>query len=63
MEEELYKLKPCPFCGGRAILEEYDHFCQVRCFSCGATIFTCFNYCNMKLDAVHKWNRRVEERR
>ena len=28
------KLKPCPFCGGKAMLDRHDIFCEY----CGATI-------------------------
>ena len=52
------ELKPCPFCGGKAIIE-HTHLCnrkrtQVVCQKCGATN----GYCGTESTAIKKWNRR-----
>jgi hypothetical protein len=47
-------LKPCPFCGGKADLEEHDW--AATCFGCG------FSYSGEGFDSLEqladKWNRR-----
>lgn len=53
------ELKPCPFCGGEAVLFAYEIFCEhsVRCKSC---------YCGTEegyrtgKEAIEAWNRRIE---
>lgn len=54
------ELKPCPFCGGKAIIE-HTHLCnrkrtQVICQKCGAT----HGYCGTESAAIKKWNRRAD---
>lgn len=52
------KLKPCPFCGGRAELlrSPFHNGCRVKCQHCGALSKL------MRLDheAAAIWNRRTE---
>ena len=51
-------LKPCPFCGGEAILETVDvnssEECYIYCPECG---FESGVYSELKF-IVEKWNRR-----
>jgi len=50
-------LKPCPFCGGEAVLHDECYPDYVQCTQCGAEVRgVCFG-----LDAADvKWNRRTE---
>ena len=58
------KLKPCPFCGGKAkVIEEYD--CMIgknayfiECCNCRATFY---NGNANKNKEIEKWNRRVNK--
>lgn len=51
------KLKPCPFCGGEAIIDGCDDtLWSVICEKCNASI----NYNETKQDAIIAWNRRIE---
>ncbi len=62
-----YTLKPCPFCGGQADIEdisnneiEDDEYYMICCKSCGAS--ACFgDYSITKDGAIRKWNRKVEK--
>ncbi len=50
------KLKPCPFCNGKAILEESKFgFNHISCESCGARITAFY-----KGDLIKSWNKRVD---
>ena len=61
MDNEL-KLKPCPFCGGEAILVK--DFCSfkdwnyARCESCGAMT----SVADDAYKAIEAWNMRAEEK-
>lgn len=63
------ELRPCPFCGGEALYDEYHddngmpeiyyreyHRYIVRCKDCDATVDAMINGAL----AIKKWNRRVE---
>ena len=51
------KLKPCPFCGGHAIIDGFDDTLWiVICKECNASI----GYKETKEEAIEAWNRRVE---
>lgn len=57
----MIELKPCPFCGGRAVMTEYPHLYvssdyAVRCKECDASIG--FKFHTQK-DAADVWNRRA----
>lgn len=57
------KLKPCPFCGGEANVQEieYDKTYFVRCSNikkCSVLPYT-FSFANIT-DAIDAWNRRAE---
>lgn len=56
------KLKPCPFCGGEAILmsRETNYFATrffVICDNCHASS----KWCKNKEEAAEAWNRRAEQ--
>lgn len=55
-------LKPCPFCGGQAVVQEMcysmlqsEHF--VKCVNCGAESS---RYYDSTHSAIKAWNRRVD---
>lgn len=56
------KLKPCPFCGGLALMthdEEDPKFdTEIYCINCGASIREIGE--GNKKKAIAKWNRRAE---
>ena len=57
------ELKPCPFCGGEAILQETGGFwCNVICDKCGAMTACIMNNCeySSKDKAIELWNRRSD---
>lgn len=56
MREYDSKLKPCPFCGGKAELM-YAPDVWVECTSCGAQS----RMCAMPETALERWNRRAGE--
>lgn len=52
-----YELKPCPFCGGEAIVSGCDDtLWSVICKKCAASI----DYNETKQEAIEAWNRRVQ---
>ena len=53
-----YKLNPCPFCGGEAIVEifEFNGNRFVRCLDCYATSGQATDIKN----AIEAWNKRVD---
>lgn len=53
------KLKPCPFCGGNAILNGLGFSHSVYCEDCGANIHGTGGMLD-KLYLVEVWNKRVE---
>ena len=57
------KLKPCPFCGGKAIIARYiDAYSLVVCEKCGAEsrmVEISEKYCSDE-KAAEAWNRRVD---
>lgn len=74
-EWQIEKLKPCPFCGGEAILEfrgQYNSWkggaIIVRCQTCAASAYGCF-YNGEEIEipleitvggkATYAWNRRA----
>jgi Lar family restriction alleviation protein len=53
---KMIELKPCPFCGGEAIIADaYGPYAIVSCKSCPCAVEV---YGSMKY-AVETWNRRV----
>jgi hypothetical protein len=62
------ELRPCPFCGGEAILVKNDFACSVRCTKCGAETRdaeTCMGlyttYYAIINEAAELWNKRAGE--
>lgn len=51
------ELKPCPFCGGAAYIEQSDGLFYAECESCH--VCTALYYAEDK--AVFTWNRRASE--
>lgn len=54
----MIELKPCPFCGGVAFLQEgmmEDY--RVECFYCFAHTF----YEDSEEEAIEAWNRRADD--
>ena len=50
------ELKPCPFCNGKAMVEESKFgFNHISCESCGARIASLY-----LPDAIKAWNKRVD---
>ena len=58
------KLKPCPFCGGEAIMEAYkfgrEHDARYRVKCSNKLCFCETNWADFsEEDAAERWNRRV----
>ena len=56
------KLKPCPFCGGRAVEDHWEGFMdesfyKIKCFKCEGQTKEYRKY----EQAIEAWNRRVNE--
>lgn len=51
------KLKPCPFCGGKAKVQRYPHNYSVYCTKCGARTIL---FKPTEKEAFEAWNRRTE---
>lgn len=54
------KLKPCPFCGSEAEIEEYNQGFRVIC----TNIYNCAikqNQYTSKDKAIESWNKRIED--
>lgn len=63
---EKVELKPCPFCGGKAVLLSgalFSASAEVKCKKCGARtiVYKGGNYSDVVLLASQAWNRRVGE--
>ena len=61
MKEKLTELKPCPFCGGEAFIEEHKfHGCSntygVKCSKCHTQTYQFFDTKEM---AEKRWNTRT----
>lgn len=62
------KLKPCPFCGGEAVLitesvKEYNSYvpgANVKCRACGCNTGAYIDFTAPR-SAINAWNRRAEE--
>ena len=64
-EEKLIELKPCPFCGGEAFIEEHKfHGCSntygVKCSKCHTQTYQFFDTKEM---AEKRWNTRTPKER
>lgn len=61
------KLKPCPFCGGKAkiyhVKSSMYNFHWLECIECGHSIGTS-DGCNLSKDEIIKaWNRRILDKK
>ena len=57
------KLKPCPFCGGQAELEEKDYNGSAKWLfeiHCAEGCVSMMNLYGPKKDAVDRWNKRIK---
>ena len=54
-----HTLKPCPFCGGKAEVNEFNDFIWIYCSVCESetTLFVTLE------QAIEAWNRRVDDGR
>lgn len=62
------ELKPCPFCGGEAVIERADKWYCAYCEGCGAEIMTSTFRAKdsaqieiQRLRTISKWNKRSAE--
>lgn len=54
----MIKLKPCPFCGGKAeLFTEYEIFFKIQCVVCGCGTL---NGTSKPL-VIERWNRRTTD--
>ena len=60
-EKVLKGLKPCPFCGGRAHLEQMGWPHHVFCTHCGAKTTSALYAEDGEQAAIAKWNRRAPD--
>ena len=60
MEMSDEELKPCPFCGGEAKLENMGFPHHVYCTNCGARVTGRGFGEDGEADAIRKWNQRSE---
>lgn len=58
-EQKTNELKPCPFCGGKAVLEKMGWPHHVYCSKCGAKITSVRHDEDGEQEAIAKWNRRA----
>ena len=58
------KMKPCPFCGGKAIIHDFKPFREKRLWyiSCHDCEIEQINYLSEQ-EAIEAWNRRVSNDR
>jgi len=53
-------IKPCPYCGGTAKLEQVEYgFSRIQCQACAVMIMSSIQF-GGDLDALTIWNRRVK---
>lgn len=54
------ELKPCPFCGGRAVLQENNHYTDVWSAMCRNCYSESDRYHTIE-SAIEAWNRRENQ--
>lgn len=57
------KLKPCPFCGGRAVMVEGKYQAPGKFSATCGVCFCSSPWETSEENAVHTWNRRVERQK
>lgn len=59
------KLKPCPFCGGKAEIRrvgDYKNYFVCLCSKCGKTPIS-YSEASLTLqEVIKKWNKRVQDK-
>lgn len=55
------KLKPCPFCGGRAILRHDSSGCYVECGNGMCSVMPTTWYFDEEEKVIEAWNRRAND--
>lgn len=55
------KLKPCPFCGGKAKLENMGFPYHAYCTECGSKVTGEGFGKESERSAIEKWNKRVSD--
>ena len=59
--EERDELKPCPFCGERAILRRDSSGCYVKCNNGMCKVMLTTWYYETEEEAITAWNRRAND--
>lgn len=52
------KLKPCPFCGSKAVVQPFMGYWAVTCSGCGGSVVGKYDKAK---EAIKVWNRRVTD--
>ncbi len=57
------ELKSCPFCGGKAVIQEHEFFYPDKLYEYGVTCAECksqtWQFFKDKEEAIEAWNRRA----
>ena len=59
--KERDELKPCPFCGRKAILRRDSHGCYIGCENGMCSVLPTTWYYETEEEAITAWNRRVND--
>ena len=58
------QLKPCPFCGGEANIQDCGITCpriRINCINNGCRVIVCTRNYAMKRTAIKAWNNRISK--
>ena len=55
------ELKPCPFCGRKAILRRDSHGCYIGCENGMCSVLPTTWYYDTEEEAIEAWNRRAND--
>ena len=62
MSKKLVELKPCPFCGGKAVRQDFGvHGYVVKCDNVACNLFVETYKYDRQCDATRAWNKRKGE--